>query len=266
MLFKEKYFSRIKSGMAQELDAFSLNSATSLLVIWDAVRHHFHDVDLGELVNLLQKNLASRDLLAAMPFEISPDVQVSFRENRFRLLTAKFYQYYLSRLPVFFRYNRFIRRGRKGIPSRREMHNIVHACVSYYSQKYHDVDSPLSPDDYRKFTRLARWYVRRKAREDQVYSIQWLWDILESTYPTILAANNTSSIAGHVIESCFPMYWNAFQDRHRYCMSTYASMGWFVGTYDVDIDEIDAALGQSDKPKDKSNPATRFFRPRPQDH
>jgi hypothetical protein len=106
----------------------------------------------------------------------------------------------------------------------------------------------LSPDEYLRFSRLARWYVRSRTRDDEVYSINWLWDTLGSTFPDLLEATNISSITCHVIESSFPMYWDSFQESYRNSMFYYANMGWFVG--DSDIDEVEAALLESEKKKE----------------
>ena len=249
MLFKEKYFVKFKHGITSSIDRFSLNSATSILVIWDAVRSHFYDMDMGNLVNLIEKQLPAADLLATLPFQTSPDTQSCFGNTCFRLLAANFYQYFLTRLPVLFRCNRLIHKGRKRIPSKKERNDIIHLCLTEYSGKYRDLNFPLSPDEHLRFARLARWYVRSRTRDDEVYSVQWLWDTLEATFPDLLKGNNISSITSHVIESCFPMYWDSFQESYRNSMLFYANMGWFVG--DSDIDDIEAALLQSEKPKER---------------
>ena len=246
MLFKEKYFDKFRHGIAKSIDTFSSNSAMSIFVIWEAVRDHFYDVDVGNLVSLIEKKLPAGNLLATLPFDVSAGARTHFENRRFRLLSANFYQYFFSRLPVLFRCNRVIHKGTKKTPSMKEQNDTICRCVTEYLDKYGDLDSSPPPDEYLQFARLARWYVRAKTRDDHVYSIQWLWDTLEMTFPDLLKGKNISSITSHVIESCFPMYWDSFQEGYRKSMMYYAIMGWFIG--DSDIDEIEATILESEKP------------------
>ncbi len=249
MLFKAKYFDHFKSGTASDLNTFSQNSALSVLAIWDCVRSHFYDIDLGGLVESLRRGLPSAESLRATPLAISQDVLSSLSDKRFRLLSAHFYHYFFVRLPVLFRWNRLIHRGRKMHLDRKEMDAIIRSCITSYVESYGEVGPSLSPDEYRKFARPARWYVRREVQEDQVYSIQWLWDALSVIYPDIMAPSNIGSITNHIIESCFPMFWDTLQSRHRNSMVCYANLGWFVG--DADIDEIEAAMRSSNEGEDR---------------
>lgn len=245
MLFKAKYFDRFKSGTVSTLDTFSQNSALSILAIRDCVRSHFYDIDLGELVELLRRGLPSEELLRVIPFDISREMLPSHDDKRFRLLCAHFYRYFFERLPVLFRWNRLIHRGRKRRLGREEVDAIVRSCVTRYVERYGDVGVSLLPDEYRRFAGFARWCVRRKVQSDQVYAIEWLWDALSAVYPDIMIPTNTGSITGHVIESCFPMFWDSLQERHRDTMICFANLGWFIG--DADIDEIEAAFKLSDE-------------------
>ena len=244
MLFKDDYFTRFRDGTAQSLQTFSTNAALSIVVIWDAIRFQFYKVDLGQLVHTLEKELPSSNLPAEIPFQLSESVQTSLSDERQRLLSAHFYHYYLSRLPILFRYNRIIRGRKKRTPSRTEIRSVVRHCVKNFFDSFSDIGYSLTNDEYFRFVHLARWYVRPKVRWDAVYSMEWLWEILRTTYPDILAASNADSITNHVIESSFPMFWDRFTERYLYCMKSYACFGCFVG--DKDIHELEAALKESE--------------------
>jgi hypothetical protein len=255
MLFKTEYFPRFSDGIAKSLSTFSSNAALSIVVIWDAVRFHLYDVDLGRLINVLERELPSDDPLGRLPFEMSESAHMSLAESNYRILSARFYHYYLSRLPILFRYYHIIKRHRKRSPSTVEIKNIVRQCVRHFSESFSDINCALTNDEYFRFSRLRQWFVRPSVRWDAVYSVEWLWAALRTTYPDILAADNTGSITNHVIESSFPMFWDRFAERYLYCMKFYASSGWFVG--DMDINELDSALMESEhkNPTSSGKPA-----------
>jgi len=243
MLFKAKYFDNFRRGVVSNLDTFSRNSALSVLAIWDCVHSRFYDIDFGGLIESLRKGLPSESSLVAIPFNISDGVLSSLSDKRYRLLSAHFYHYFFVRLPILFQWNRLIHRGRKRHLDRTEMDAVIRSCVASYAETYGDTGVALSPDEFRRFAGLARWYIRRRVQEDQVYSIQWLWDALAVTHPDIMTPSNIGSITNHIVESCFPMFWDTLQERYRDSMVCYANFGWFVG--DADIDEIEAALRSS---------------------
>lgn len=247
MLFKTEYFHRFSNSMAQSLDTFSLNAALSIVVIWDAVRFHFYDIDLGQLVSVLEKELPSDNFLNKLPFEISESAQMSLADSNYRLLSAHFYHYYLSRLPILFRYNHIIKGHRKRTPNTTEMENVIRQCVKNFCESFSDIDYSLTNDEYFRFMYVKRWFVRPKIRWDAVYSVDWLWDILKITYPDILVSDNTGSMTIDVIESSFPMFWDRFTERYLYSMKSYACLGWFLG--DRDMEELESALMKSEQEK-----------------
>ncbi len=97
---------------------------------------------------------------------------------------------------------------------------------------------------YNRFNKLTNWYVRSKTRDDKVYSMNWLWQSLQDPYPSLCRDNNVGSMTTHVVESCFPMYWDTLGKHYLESMFYYANFGWFVG--DLDNEELAQALKRGD--------------------
>ncbi len=193
MLFKDKYFEEYTSSIRNNLTVFSENSAASILIIWDAVRHQFYRVDLAELTEKLHNCLCSNDIVGSMSFHISEPTKNALRHEPFRELPALFYHYYFHRLPVLFRTN-IVHNGRRRRISRKEVDATVEKALQEYSKEYGSTNMPLCPEEYHRFDSITGILTRSKTRDDHVYSIQWLWDGLNKTYSELLQANNISSI------------------------------------------------------------------------
>lgn len=240
MLFKAKYLDQFKDGFVKSLSTISHNSALSILIISDAVKHHFYEIDMGVLVNVIQKNLYSSDLIQKLPFNLSFDSEQHSNSNSFLLLKSKFYNYYFTRTPLLIRYTRIKHKGKRRILSAKETKETVEYALRNFSDLFFDIETNLSPDEYSKFSKLSKWYVISKVRDDNLYSIQWLWDAINITCPELLDSNNSSSFANHIIESCFPMYWDTYQYSYGRTMQYYAVSGYFIG--DLDMDELEKAF------------------------
>jgi hypothetical protein len=130
MLFKEKYFERFKHGIEKSLIAFSKNSAISIIVLRDMIENHFYQIDIGKFVNKIQQNLPSEDILIALEYDISAKTRGFVESHKCHLLSAYFYKFYFSRIPILFRCNRLIHKGRRIVPSLKEVNDIISLCAN----------------------------------------------------------------------------------------------------------------------------------------
>lgn len=246
MLFKAKYYDRFKDGFVKSLCTISHNSALSILIIREAANHHFYDIDMGCLVDVIQKHLYSSDLTEKLPLNSFESDELS-NSKSFELLKSRFYNYYFTRTPLLIRCTRLKHKGQIRKPSPNEIKGAVEDVLRSFSDLFSGIETNLSPEEYAKFSRLSKWYIMSKFRDDNVYSIQWLWEALGQTYPELLQSNNPSSFANDVIESCFPLYWDAYQDNYGRSMQYYAVSGWFNG--DLDLDELEIVYSGENKKK-----------------
>lgn len=235
--FKDKYLEKFSAGISDEIVVYARNAATGVLAIWEVVRTSFYERDLGGFVETIQNGLNNDDLLSYMKLPSSERFLNLFKEQRYEILISKFFEYYWSRLPILFKCNRVIHHGRKRRLTKKEIEITSKASFYTFAEAYPNaVNTDTILSDYKKMNKLTKWYARSGHRDDEVYNADWLLASLMELYPETTADDNVGNITTHVIESCFPMFWDTFQDRYRKSLYCYANLGWFVG--DLDTEEL----------------------------
>ena len=249
MLFKDKYLEKFSAGMANAMVLYARNAATGVLAIWEVIKLRFYDQDIGRVVNAIERNLHSEDLLSSIQLQPSERFLNFFKEQKNEILISKFFDYYWSRLPVLLKCSRVIHKGKKQRPAAKEIEIMTKACFKVWAEAYpNEFNTYVFSGDYSKFDKLTRWYVKSDRRDDEVYRAEWLFDSLRTLRPKFIADGNVGIVTTHVIESCFPMFWDSFQDHYRLSLFHVANLGWFVG--DLDTDELCEQLGKEPRPSD----------------
>jgi hypothetical protein len=237
MLFKAEYIERFSAGLADAMVLYSHNAATGVLVIWEVVRTDFYDQDVGSVVNAIQHNLHNEDLLNSIKFQQSGRIINLQKELEFEFLNSKFFEYYWSRLPVLLKCNRVIHKGKRLKPADKEIEIVSKACLKKWADTFSDMRNTCDfTGEFARFDRLTKWYIKSNRRDDEVYAIEWLFDSLEKLYPQITVDDNVGNITTHIIESCFPMFWDAFQAQYGKSLFCFANLGWFNG--DLTTEEL----------------------------
>jgi len=237
MLFKNKYLEKFSTGIADAMIIYARNGATGVLAIWEVVRVRFYDQDIGSVVKAIEHNLHKEDLLSAIQLQPSERFLNLLKEQEYEILLSRFFDYYWSRLPVLLKCSRVIHQGKKQRPTDKEIEIVSKACFKTWAEAYpRTTETYVFSGDYTRFDKLTKWYAKSERRDDEVYSIEWLWDSLRELYPEITADYNVGNITTHVIESCFPMFWDTFQDHYRKSLFYYANLGWFAG--DLNTEEL----------------------------
>jgi hypothetical protein len=229
-LFKPSYLDKFAAGLAEAMLIYSRNAATSILLIGEVVRSNFYKSDIGSVVNAIQSNLHDKEFLEAIVATLPQEFNQQLRGHNYETLKCRFFDYYWSRLPVLLKCNCVIHHGKRLRPSQEEIEVVVRACFNLWA----DVQPDLAKDyvfsgDFMRFEKMTRWYVRSKTRDGEVYSIEWLWRSLHDFHPHLCEDNNVGNITTHVLESCFPMFWDSFAGHYRRSLFYYANLGWFVG-------------------------------------
>ncbi len=213
---------------------YARNSATAVLAIWEVVRIRFYDQDIGSLVEAIKHNLRNEDLLSAIQLQPSERFLNLLKEQEYEILISKFFDYYWSRLPVLLS-NRVIRHGEKRRLTDKEIEIVSNACFKTWAEAYpNSAKTYVFSGDYTRFDKLRKWYVKSARCDDAVYSVKWLWDSVRELYTEITAYDNVANITTHVIESCFPMFWDTFQGYYGWSLFICANRGWFVGDLDTE--------------------------------
>jgi len=235
MLFKDKYLEKFSEGMAHKMVIFARNAATGVLVIWDVVKVRFYEQNIGSVVNAIEHNIDSEDLSSSIKFQPSERVLSFFKEQKFQILISKFFDYYWSRLPVLLKCVRGTRHGKETRLTAKEIEIISRACFKSWAEAYPTLEKTyVFSGDYTKFENLTKWYVKSNRRDNEVYASEWLFDSLRELYPEIVGDDNVGVLTTHVIDSCFPMFWDAFQRHYVSFLFFSANLGWFVGDRDTD--------------------------------
>ena len=237
MLFKPSYLDKFATGRAEDTLIYSRNAATSIFLITEVVRTKFYENDLGGVVNAIQSSLHKNDFLEAIAVKLPQEFTQRLREPTFEIFTCRWFDYYWSRLPVLLKCNRPIHHGKRLRPSDEEIEVVAKACLRLWADAHpHLVKGYIFSGDYNRFEKLTRWYVRSKTRDDEVYSAEWLWQSLQDLFPDLCQDNNVGNVTTHVVESCFPMFWDTFAGDYRLSLFYCANLGWFVG--DLDVEEL----------------------------
>ncbi len=213
LLFKPSYIKQFASGIAEAVLIYSRNAATSILLIGEVIRTKFYQNDLGSVVNAIQSNLHRKDFLEAICVELPQEFTQRLNEPNFEIFACRFFDYYWSRLPVLLKCNRVIHHGKRLRPREEEIEVVTRACFKLWADAHSDLVKDYTfSGGYHRFEKLTRWYVRSKTRDDEVYSIEWLWRSLQDLYPHLCQDNNVGNVTTHVLESCFPMFWDVFTE------------------------------------------------------
>jgi hypothetical protein len=237
LLFKPSYLNKFAIGIAEAILIYSRNSATSILLIGEVIRTKFYEYDIGSIVNAIQSNLHRKDFLEAISVKPSQELTQCLNEQNFEIFECKFFDYYWSRLPVLLKCNHVIHHGKRLRPREEEIEVVSRACFKLWADSHPDlVKNYTFSGSYHRFDKLTRWYVRSKTRNYELYNIEWLWRSLQELYPHIYLDNNIGNVTTHVLESCFPMFWNLLEGHYRMSLFYYANFGWFVG--DLDTKEL----------------------------
>jgi len=241
MLFKNKYLEKFSTCIADAMVIYARNAATGVLAIWEVVRVRFYTQDIGSVVKAIEQNLHKEDLLSAIQLQPSERFLNLLKEQEYKILISRFFDYYWSRLPVLLKCSRVIHHGKKQRPTDKEIEIVSKSCLKTWAEAYpHTTKTYVFSGDYTRFDKLTKWYAKSERRDNEVYSIEWLWDSFLELYPEITADDNVGNITTHVIESCFPMFWDTFQDRYHKSLFYYANIGWFVE--DLDTKELGEKL------------------------
>jgi len=118
-----------------------------------------------------------------------------------------------------------------------EFELICRTCWSNWASKFSQiVNSYKFSGEYSKFLKLSKFYISSKKRDDEIYKVEWLFDYLEEFYPVVVSDSNIGKLTCHILDGCFPMFWDSFQNNYIKSIFIWANLGWFVG--DLDTDEL----------------------------
>jgi hypothetical protein len=237
MLFKNKYLEKFSIGMADEMVIHARNAATGVLAIWEVARASFYDQNIGGVVDAIKQNLHKEDLLSAIQLQPSERFLNLLKEQEYEILISKFFDFYWSRLPILFKCNRAVHHGKKRRPTEQEIGKISKICFKRWEEAYPDTAKIyVFSGDYSRFNKLTKWYAKSEQRDDAIYCSEWLWDSLRKLYPESTANDNVGNTTILTIKTCFPMFWDEFQNHYRTSLFYYANLGYFVG--DLDTEEL----------------------------
>ena len=232
MLFKKHYFEKVCKDMSKRIINISMNSTIAIFIIWDVVTNYFYDLDIGKVVNSIEKYLLEHDFLSSLNLHLSKDFNTRIRKDNQRL-EISFFKYYFSRLPVLLKRTHVTHHGRKLRPTNKEVKVISNACLLIWAKKYPELIKSYESSflkEYWRIDKLTKWYVKSEKAENEIYNIEWLWDTLNSLYPQLMnSSDNISSITTHLIESYFPMFWNTIRDYWAHSLYSSDLTGWFKG-------------------------------------
>ena len=119
-----------------------------------------------------------------------------------------------------------------------EIEQVSRRCFEQWASEYPDLLAAYEFSGESNTSKwLTRWFIPASKRDDHVYNVSWLWVLLNELYPQCTRDTNVGNVTTHVLESCFPMFWDHLQDKYRVSMFYFANLGWFVG--DRDTDELE---------------------------
>ncbi len=152
------------------------------------------------------------------------------------MLKIKLFDYYFSRLPAL----RFARFNRKYKLSIKEIESISKLSFVMMDTKYnkemkecHFSGLHRQFMNFSKYPRALRLFYLRRI-ENLLYDYTWLIDFFKSYYSEYLSDTNINNFAIHILDSCFPMFWDTFRQKIIESLVYSFNLGYVNGTKDTE--------------------------------
>ncbi len=212
-MFKERYYKQFIESYGEVTSVYAINSAYSIIGLWDVVRNSFYSKDVSDYINEVQNNIAEKDFIVKLKMFYSNEFYVRIQERRFENIIFSFFDYFFSRLPVL-RFTTFDEKYRLSI---KEVEDISKVSFIIMDRSYKEnFKNYKFSGDYRNFLYYSKFpgFIRQICIEkidNKVYSDNWLFEKLKQYYPEYLLDCNMNNFSQHALEGCFPMYWDQFR-------------------------------------------------------
>ena len=235
-MFKDRYYKQFIESYGELTSVFAINSAYSIIGLWDIVKNYFYSKDVSDYITEVQNNISQKDFIDKIRWYYSDEFFSRTKESRFDYIIFSFYDYFFSRLPVL----RLMTFDGKYRLTEQEVDDISRASFivmdKLYKNNFKNYKFSGMYSDFLYYSKIPRFIMQFRLRDidDKVYSVNWLLEKIEQYYPEYSLDCNVNNFSLHVLESCFPMYWDEFSSYIVKSIIYAANLGYVYWKKDIE--------------------------------